>query len=157
MHNNTFSQNFDGSNLKIAIVRARFNDEITSALLEGALEGLQKFAVKVDNIEVYDVPGAFEIPLAAQTAAQKDFDAVICLGAVIRGDTPHFEYVCEAATSGILQVTLKTEKPIIFGVITVNNYQQATDRSVKGEGNKGYEAAMAALETVEVLRKIKNS
>jgi 6,7-dimethyl-8-ribityllumazine synthase len=154
MHNNIFDQNFDGSNLKIAIVKARFNQEITSALLEGALEGLQKHAVKSDKIEVFEVPGAFEIPLVASLCANKDFDAVICLGAVIKGDTPHFDYVCKAATDGILEVSLASHKPIIFGVITVNNYQQALDRSVKGEGNKGYEAALAALETVQVLKSI---
>ena len=146
----------DGRGLRIGIVSARFNDHIVTALRDGALRGLERVGVADDDIVEYWVPGAFEVSLAAKALAQTGkVDAIICLGTVIRGDTPHFEYVCEAATHGIQDAQMSTGVPVMFGVLTLNTEQQAIDRSGPGIDNKGDEAAIGAVEMALVLRAIR--
>lgn len=128
----------------MGIVVAAWNNHITDVLLKGAKDTLLGFGLSADQIHSLSVPGAFELPLGAQMLFQQQCDAVICLGCVIKGDTPHFDYVCQAATDGILQVGLSQNKPCIFGVITTNNEQQALDRADGKLGNKGAEAALTA-------------
>ncbi len=141
--------------MKTAIVVARFNEFITSKLLSGAVDCLERHEAKSDDITVVWVPGAFEIPLAAQKlAASKKFDAVICLGAVIRGSTPHFDYVCSEVAKGIGHVTLDTGVPVAFGVLTTENIQQAVERAGTKAGNKGVDAAMTAIEMTNLLKNL---
>ena len=145
----------DAKGLKIGIIVSRFNNFITDKLLEGALDGLKTHGAEDDDITVIRVPGAFEIPIAAERlAASGKFQVVVCLGAVIRGDTPHFDYVCEAATRGIGDVGLKFRIPIGFGILTTDNVQQAMDRSGVKDANKGYEAALTAVEVANILRQL---
>ena len=152
----TMPDSFDGSELSIGIVCARFNDHIVNELLAGALRGLRRCSVATSNIEIVWVPGAFEVPLAAKVLAETGtVDAIICLGTVIRGDTPHFEYVCEAATQGILDAQMTTGVPVMFGVLTLNTEQQAIDRSGPGIDNKGDEAAMGAVEMALLIKKLR--
>jgi len=142
-------------NARFAIVAARFNEEIVEKLLAGCLSRLAALGVSGDRIETDRVPGAFELPLAAQTLAQtKKFAAVVCLGAVIRGDTPHFDFVASQAASGIQQAALTTGVPIIFGVLTTDNLQQALDRSGGKHGHAGERAADAAVEMAALLANI---
>jgi len=141
--------------LKFAIIVSRFNHEITDALLEGAVDCLVAHGGKSDTYDVVRVPGAFEIPVSALKAAQtKRYDAIICLGTVIRGDTAHFEYVAGAAARGIAQVGLQTGIPAIFGVLTTDTIEDALDRARRNESNKGWEAALAAMEIARVLKQI---
>ena len=155
MMENKYVGKLVGTNLKVGIVVSRFNELITSKLLEGALNTLQQFDVAKENIHVVEVPGAFELPLAAQKLADRDdIDAVITLGAVIRGETPHFDYVCGEAASGVTRVSLDSKKPVIFGVLTTDTIEQALSRTGVKLGNKGSEAATAAIEMVNVLREI---
>ena len=143
----TMPESFDGSGLSIGIVCARFNDHIVTELLAGARRGLDRCRVKDANIDVVWVPGAFEIPLAAVTmAGSGNYDAIITLGAVIRGDTAHFEFVAGECARGIQNAQLETGIPVMFGVLTVDNNQQAIDRSGPGIDNKGDEAAVGAVE-----------
>ena len=138
---------------RFAIVASRWNDEIVSRLIEGAQTALTELDVAVDAVELIRVPGAFEIPLCAQKAAESDrFDAVICLGVIIRGDTPHFDYIAASAARGISEVGLRTGVPLLFGVITADNIDQANERSGKDKNNKGHEAAIAAVEVVNVYK-----
>ncbi|GAB4074441.1 6,7-dimethyl-8-ribityllumazine synthase [Barrientosiimonas marina] len=151
----TFRGSLVGSNLRIGIVVARFNDFITNKLLEGAVNTLKQHGVKEDNIDIAWVPGAFEIPVAAQKMAMKvDYDAVVTLGAVIRGSTPHFDYVCREAAGGIANAGQHSEKPVIFGVLTTDTTQQAIERAGTKSGNKGSEAAAAAIETANVIKEL---
>jgi 6,7-dimethyl-8-ribityllumazine synthase len=146
----------DGSSLAIAVVVARFNAYVTERLLAGALGALRDRGVPDDRVVIVRVPGAFEIPLAArELAASGRFDAVVCLGAVIRGDTPHFDFVAQAATDGLGRVMLDTGVPIAFGVLTTNTVEQALDRSVEGQGNKGAEAVETVIEMITVKRAIR--
>ena len=141
--------------IKIGIVAGRFNEFIVSKLLGGALDGLKRHGVDENNIEIAWVPGAFELPLIAKKMAQNDkYDAVICLGAVIKGSTPHFDYVCAEASKGIASVSLSTEKPVIFGVLTTDTIEQAIERAGTKAGNKGYDCAVGAIEMVNLIRKI---
>ncbi len=141
--------------VKIGVVAARFNEFITSKLISGAVDGLTRHGVPEDDIEVAWVPGAFEIPLAAKKMAQSGrYDAVICLGAVIRGNTGHYEYVCAEVSKGIAQVGLKAGLPVLFGVLTCENIEQAIERAGTKAGNKGYDCALAALEMVNLLHDI---
>jgi len=141
--------------LRIGIVVAKFNQSVTGKLLSSCLAGLSKQGVKDQHIHVVRVPGAFEIPLAARTMAMtKRFDAVICLGAVIRGDTPHFDYICSAASRGIAQAALDAGVPVIFGVLTTETVAQAVERADPAQFNRGGEAAKSALDMVRVLRQI---
>ncbi len=141
---------------KFAIVVARFNDFISTRLLEGALDCLKRHHCDENDIEITWVPGSFEIPLTAKLLAQKgDFDAIICLGAVIRGETPHFDYVSAEVSKGIANVGLQTEKPVIFGIITADTVEQAIDRAGTKAGNKGWAAALTAIEMADLVSNIK--
>ncbi|HUC99635.1 MAG TPA: 6,7-dimethyl-8-ribityllumazine synthase [Candidatus Polarisedimenticolaceae bacterium] len=145
----------DARGMRIGVIVSRFNNFITAKLLDGALEGLKTHGGADDDLTVVHVPGAFEIPLvAARMAASGKFDALVCLGAVIRGDTPHFEYVCDAVTDGIGKAVWEYRMPISFGVLTTDNVQQAMERSGVKDANKGYEAALTAIEMVSVLRQL---
>ena len=138
---------------KVGIITARFNDFITSKLLGGAVDGLVRHGVVEENITSVWVPGAFEIPVVADKMAKSGkFDAVICLGAVIRGTTTHYDYVCNEVAKGVSKVGLDTGVPTIFGVITTENIEQAIERAGSKAGNKGYEAAVTAIEMVSLLK-----
>lgn len=141
-----YSANLVSNGKKYAIVVARFNHFITDRLVEGCLDTLKRHEVKDEEIELVRVPGAFEIPLAAKKLAHKDYDAVICLGAVIRGDTSHYDYVCSEVSKGIANVSLESGKPIIFGVVTTDTIEQAVQRAGTKAGNKGSDAAISAIE-----------
>ena len=142
-----------GKDKKFAVVISRFNEFISSKLLEGALDCFQRHEVREDDIDIAWVPGSFEIPLTALKMAQtKKYDAIICLGAVIRGATPHFNYISSEVTKGIAQVNLQTGIPVIYGVITADTLEQAIERAGTKAGNKGWDAAMSAMEMVELLK-----
>lgn len=148
-----FEGSLDGSGLRVCVVVARWNSFVTSRLLEGARIGLRERGVSPDEVTVAWVPGAFEVPTAAKWAAESgQFDAVICLGAVIRGETAHFEYVAGGAAEGIASVSLATGVPVIFGVLTVDSVEQAMDRAGGKDGHKGDEAAQAAIEMANLRR-----
>ncbi|HKA32102.1 MAG TPA: 6,7-dimethyl-8-ribityllumazine synthase [Candidatus Binatia bacterium] len=143
----------DASGLKFAIVVSRFNDFVTEKLLEGALEALRAHGADERRIDVIRVPGAFEIPLVAkQVAARGKHDALVCLGAIIRGDTPHFDYIADAVTRGLGALTLEYRLPISFGVLTTNNVEQAMERAGEKNQNKGYEAALTAIEMANLKK-----
>ncbi|MEN6413678.1 MAG: 6,7-dimethyl-8-ribityllumazine synthase [Veillonellales bacterium] len=149
---NTFAGKLVADGLKFGIVVARFNEFITSKLLAGALDALQRHGAKDDDINVAWVPGAFEIPLiAAKMAASKKYDAVICLGTVIRGNTSHYDYVCAEVSKGVAQVGLSTGVPTIFGVLTTETIEQAVERAGTKAGNKGFDAAAAAIEMANLI------
>lgn len=140
---------------RLAIVVARFNHHITDALLDDALTAIEKLDGKKDAVTVAYVPGAFEIPLVAKKLALSGkYDGVLCLGCVIRGGTPHFDYVCQGVTNGVMQAMLETNVPMAFGVLTTDTLQQAAERSAGQAGSKGQEALMALLETIQVLKKV---
>jgi 6,7-dimethyl-8-ribityllumazine synthase len=141
--------------LRIGIVVSRYNQFITEKLLEGALDGIKSHGGDPENATIVRVPGAFEIPLIAEKlAASGQYDALVCLGAVIRGDTPHFDYVCDAVTRGIGDAVQTYKIPISFGVLTTDNVQQAMERAGTKDANKGYEALLTAVEMVNVIRQI---
>ena len=146
-----YSANLVSNGKKYAIVVARFNHFITDRLVEGCLDTLKRHEVKDEEIELVRVPGAFEIPLAAKKLAHKDYDAVICLGAVIRGDTSHYDYVCSEVSKGIANVSLESDKPIIFGVVTTDTIEQAVQRAGTKSGNKGSDAAISAIEMANLM------
>nr|WP_323740424.1 6,7-dimethyl-8-ribityllumazine synthase [Filobacillus milosensis] len=149
----TFEGNLVGSGLKVGIVAGRFNAFITEKLVEGATDGFRRHGVDVDEIDIAWVPGAYEIPLAAKKMAMTDeYDAIVTLGAVIRGSTPHFDYVCGEAAKGVSSVGLDTGVPVIFGVLTTNTIEQAIERAGTKAGNKGYEAAVGAIEMANLLK-----
>ena len=138
---------------RFAIVASRWNDSLVSRLIGGALDALSELSVDENAVEVFRVPGAFEIPLCAQKAAESGkFDAVICLGVIIRGETPHFEYIAAEVARGIGEAGMKTGVPLLFGVITADNVDQANDRAGVKLSNKGFEAAMAAVELVNLYK-----
>ena len=142
--------------LKFAIIVSRFNDFITGKLLEGAVDALVRHGAKEEDIDVIKVPGAFEIPLTAKKVASKgSYNAVICLGTVIRGATPHFDYVAAEVSKGVASVSLETGVPVAFGVLTTDTIEQAVERAGTKSGNKGFDAAMTALEMIGVIEKIK--
>jgi len=140
--------------LRFGIITSRFNEFITSKLLDGALDALYRHGAGESDIDIAWVPGAFEIPLVAQKMAARGYDAVICLGAIIRGATPHFEYVAAEVTKGIAQVGLSSGIPVVYGIITADNIEQAIERAGTKAGNKGFDAAMSAMEMVNLLRNI---
>ena len=141
--------------IKVGIVAARFNEFITSKLVGGALDGLKRENVKDEDIDVAWVPGAFEIPLIASKMANSGkYDAVICVGAVIRGDTTHYDYVCSEVSKGIAQVSLANDLPVMFGVLTTDTIEQAIERAGTKAGNKGFECAQGAIEMVNLIREI---
>jgi 6,7-dimethyl-8-ribityllumazine synthase len=138
---------------RFAIVVSRFNSFITERLLDGAVDALKRHGAEDKQIEIYKAPGSFEIPLVAKMLAKrKDVDAIICLGAVIKGATPHFHYVASEVTKGIAQTSLESEKPISFGIITSENIEQAIERAGTKSGNKGYDAAISAIEMANLLK-----
>jgi 6,7-dimethyl-8-ribityllumazine synthase len=143
------------SEKKFAIILSKYNETIGKGLLKGAKEGLLENGVKEENIDLVKVPGAFEIPVTAdKLASKKKYEAIICLGAVIKGETAHFEYVSESCSSGILQVSLKHALPIIFGVLTTYTVDQALERSGSNDNNKGYESALTAIEMIKLFKSI---
>jgi 6,7-dimethyl-8-ribityllumazine synthase len=138
---------------RFALVSSRWNDFLTARLVEGALDALERLGADEGAIEHFRVPGSFEIPLAAQKAAQSGrFDAIVCLGTVIRGQTPHFEYVAGEVTKGIAHVSLQTGVPVLYGIVTADTLEQAIDRAGVKAGNKGFEAAMSAVEMVNLFK-----
>ena len=149
----TIEGNLIAEGIKVGIVVGRFNEFIVSKLLGGALDGLKRHGALDENIDVAWVPGAFELPLIAKKMVKSEkYDAVICLGAVIKGSTPHFDYVCAEAAKGIGSVSLEYEKPVIFGVLTTDTIEQAIERAGTKAGNKGYDAAVTAIEMANVMK-----
>ena len=147
----------DAKGLRFAIVVSRFNDFICDRLLGGALDALRRHGASDDDIEIFRVPGAFEIPLTAKVLAKNEkYDAVICLGAVIRGSTPHFEYISAEVSKGVASVTLESEKPVAFGVLTTDTVEQAIERAGTKAGNKGWEAALSAIEMANLLSSVRS-
>jgi len=141
--------------LKFAIIVSRFNDFITGKLLEGAVDGLLRHGAKEEDIDVIKVPGAFEIPLTAKKVASKgSYNALICLGTVIRGATPHFDYVAAEVSKGVAAASMETGVPIAFGVLTTDTIEQAVERAGTKSGNKGFDAAMSAIEMAQVFKKL---
>lgn len=150
-----FEGKLTAKNMKIGIVVARFNEFITSKLLDGALDGLIRHGVKDEDISVAWAPGSFEIPLvASKMAGSGKYDAVICLGAVIRGATSHYDYVCNEVSKGVASVSLKTGVPVLFGILTTENIEQAIERAGTKAGNKGYDCALGAIEMVNLMREM---
>jgi 6,7-dimethyl-8-ribityllumazine synthase len=145
----------DGTGLRVGVVVARFNAYITERLLAGALRALADAGVADGDVTIVRVPGAFEVPLAARELARAGVDAVVCLAAVIRGDTPHFEFVAQAAADGVRQGMLEALVPMSFGILTTNTVEQAVERSDEGQGNKGAEAVQTAIEMVRVQTAIR--
>ncbi len=152
-----FRAPLDGSDLHVAVVRSRFTEEVTERLLAGALEGLHEHGVEVARIQVVEVPGSVELPVAARWIAERgQVDAIVCLGTVIRGETDHYDYVCQMAAEGILQVNLQSDIPVSFGVLTCQNRDQAMARSAPGK-NRGKDAALVALEMANLRRRLSPS
>jgi len=148
-------KDIDASHYRFAVVVSRWHDELTNSLSDGAQRALREAGVADESIDIFQVPGAFELPAAAQRAAQtKFYNSVIALGVVIRGDTPHFEFVAGQAAAGITQASLSTGVPVMFGVVTTDTLQQAIDRCGDGNDNKGYEAAVSAIEMAAVFESI---
>lgn len=151
----TYEGSLVAKSMKVAIVAARFNEFITSKLIGGAMDGLSRHGVQENNVHLAWVPGAFEIPLiASKLAASGKYDAVICLGAVIRGSTSHYDYVCAEVSKGIAQVSLQSQIPVLFGVLTTDTIEQAIERAGTKAGNKGYDCALSAVEMVNLIREI---
>ena len=149
----TYEGRLDAKGLRIALLASRFNETITKSLLEGALSALRRHGLDDASITVAWVPGAFELPMTAKRLADSgEFDAIVCLGAVIRGATTHYDYVCSQAAAGIARVSLDTGVPVIFGVLTTENIEQAIERSGTKAGNKGFDAALAAIEMINLSR-----
>jgi 6,7-dimethyl-8-ribityllumazine synthase len=155
MAHRTIQGQLNSSGMRFAIVASRFNDFVTSRLLSGALDALERTGTAEADITVVRVPGSFEIPLAAKKLVQtKKYDAVICLGTLIRGETPHFDYISSEVTKGIGSVSLESGIPVAFGVLTVDSVEQAVDRAGMKSGNKGSEAALSAVEMVSLLKQL---
>lgn len=151
----TFEGKLIAKDMRVGIVAARFNEFITAKLVSGALDGLKRHDVEEENIHVAWVPGAFEIPLIASKMAKSGkYDAVICVGAVIRGNTSHYDYVCSEVSKGIASVSLASDIPVLFGVLTTENIEQAIERAGTKAGNKGYDCALSAIEMVNLIREI---
>ena len=151
----TFEGKFDGKDVRIAIVAGRFNEFITSKLVGGALDVLKRNDVSEESIDIAWVPGAFEIPLITKKLANTGkYDAIITLGAVIKGSTPHFDYVCAEVSKGDSQIWLQSELPVIFGVLTTNNIEEAIERAGTKAGNKGADAAFSAIEMINLIKEI---
>ena len=150
-----FEGKFDGKDVKIGIVAGRFNEFITSKLVGGAVDVLKRNDVNDEDIDIAWVPGAFEIPLITKKMAEsKKYDAIITLGAVIKGSTPHFDYVCAEVSKGVAQISLQTGLPIMFGVLTTNNIEEAIERAGTKAGNKGSDVAFGALEMIDLIKNI---
>lgn len=153
----TFEGKLVSKDIRIGIVAARFNEFITSKLVGGALDALKRHNVSEDSVDIAWVPGAFEIPLIASKMAKSGkYDAVICLGAVIRGSTSHYDYVCSEVSKGIAQVSLASDIPVMFGVLTTENIEQAIERAGSKAGNKGFDCAVGAIEMVNLIHEIES-
>ena len=151
----TYEGSLVAKEIKVAIVAARFNEFITSKLIGGAMDGLKRHGVQEEDVNLVWVPGAFEIPLVASKLAKSGkYDAVICLGAVIRGSTSHYDYVCAEVSTGIATVSLDSQIPVLFGVLTTDTIEQAIERAGTKAGNKGYDCALSAVEMVNLIREI---
>ena len=151
----TFEGRLVAEGLKVGIIVARFNEFIGSKLLSGAIDGLVRHGMNEDDIEVAWVPGAFEIPVVAQRMAQsKKYDAIICLGAVIKGSTSHYDYLCAEVSKGVASVSLQCGLPVMFGVLTTDNIEQAIERAGTKAGNKGYDCALSAIEMANLFRQM---
>ena len=150
----SFEGDHVAAGLRFAIVASRFNDEIVSGLLDGAVQCLTRHGAADDDIDLYRVPGAFEIPTLVRTLAGR-YDAIVALGCLLRGDTPHFEFISSQVTTELSRVAVDTQSPVAFGVITCNTLEQAVERSSKGAGNKGWEAALAAIEMANLWRAVR--
>ena len=149
------SNDFDPDGFKVAIIASRFNTDITDRMVTGAIACLTVTGFKLDSVEIIHVPGAWELPQATSTVLRLDrHDAIITLGCVIRGETPHFDYVCSTANDGIAAVARNATIPIVFGVLTTDTYEQALKRAGEGQANKGYEAAMAALQMIDLYDRL---
>ena len=154
---NVFEGKLASKEIKVGIVASRFNEFITSKLLSGTLDGLKRHEVQDEDIDVAWVPGAFEIPLIASKMAKcGKYDAVICVGSVIRGSTSHYDYVCNGVSKGIAHVSLNSEIPVMFGVLTTENIEQAIERAGTKAGNKGFDCAIGAIEMVNLIHEIEN-
>ena len=152
---NVFEGKVVSEGMKVGIVAARFNEFIVSKLVGGAMDGLIRHDVKEEDVTVAWVPGAFEIPVVAKKMAKSGkYDAVICLGAVIRGATSHYDYVCNEVSKGVASVSLETEIPVLFGVVTTENIEQAIERAGTKAGNKGYDCALSAIEMINLMKQI---
>lgn len=150
---NTFEGRLVAEGLKFGIIIGRFNEFIGGKLLDGALDGLKRHGVNEEDIDIAWVPGAFEIPLIAKKMAKNSkYDGIICLGAIIKGATSHYDYVCSEVSKGIASVSLESEKPVLFGVLTTNNIEQAIERAGTKAGNKGYECAVSAIEMANLIK-----
>lgn len=150
----TIEGRLDASGLKFAIIVSRFNELVSKGLLEGAVDCLKRHGAAEESIDVVWAPGAFEIPIIAKKLASKKYNALICLGAVIRGGTPHFDYVASEAAKGIAKVSLDSGVPVIFGILTTDNLEQALERAGAKPGNKGFAAAQSAIELANVLGQV---
>jgi len=150
----SFEGDHVAAGLRFAIVASRFNDEIVSGLLDGAVECLTRHGAGDDDVDLYRVPGAFEIPTLVRTLAGR-YDAIIALGCLLRGDTPHFDFISAQVTTELSRVAVDTQSPVAFGVITCNTIEQAVERSSKGAGNKGWEAALSAIEMANLWRAVR--
>ncbi|MHC4471956.1 MAG: 6,7-dimethyl-8-ribityllumazine synthase [Planctomycetota bacterium] len=149
----TIQGSYEGAGLKFGIVVSRFNEFVGEKLREGALDCLARHGVSEDDVTIVLVPGSFELPLVAKRmAASGSYDAVLCLGALIRGQTPHFDYIAAEATKGVAQASLDTGVPVLFGIVTADTLEQAIDRAGAKAGNKGYDAALAGLEMANLLK-----
>ena len=145
--------NLTAAGFRFAIVASRWNDFLTSKLVEGALDAFERLGADENSVEIFKVPGSFELPLTAQKVAESgNFDAIICIGTVIRGETPHFDYVAGEAAKGVAQVSMQTGIPVLFGVVTTETLEQAINRTGVKAGNKGFEAAMSAVELVNLYK-----
>ncbi|ROR30504.1 6,7-dimethyl-8-ribityllumazine synthase [Mobilisporobacter senegalensis] len=152
-----YEGNLVAKNIRIGIIASRFNEFITSKLLSGAMDGLKRHGVNENEIDVAWVPGAFEIPLIASKMANGGkYDAVICLGVVIRGSTSHYDYVCNEVSKGIAHVSLNSNIPVLFGIVTTENIEQAIERAGTKAGNKGYDCALSAIEMINLIKEIDN-
>jgi 6,7-dimethyl-8-ribityllumazine synthase len=150
----TIEGKLDASGLKFAVIVSRFNELVSKGLLDGALDCLKRHGAGDESVDVVWAPGAFEIPLVAKKLASKKYNAIICLGAVIRGGTPHFDYVASEAAKGVAKVSLDSGVPVIFGILTTDNLEQALERAGAKPGNKGFAAAMSAIELANVLGQV---
>lgn len=149
----THQGKFKAEGFRFAVIASRWNDFITSRLVEGALDALDRLGAADNSVELYKVPGSFEIPLMAlKVAGSGKFDAVICLGTIIRGQTPHFDYIAGEVTKGIAQAGMQTGVPVVYGIVTADTLEQAIDRAGAKQGNKGFEAAMSAVELVNLYK-----
>lgn len=152
----SFEGDLDAHGLRFGVIASRFNDEIVSGLLDGALTCLTRHGASDDDVSIYRVPGAFEIPtLTAHLLESRSYDALITLGCLLRGDTPHFDFISAQVTNDLSRVAIDAKFPVAFGVITCNTYEQAVERSSKGTSNKGWEAALAAIEMANLWRAIR--